>query len=89
MLLDKENNLIVVVNKGIDKVFQLTSKDDWASAEVTASTSPEDHFQNPTTATFIKSAVYVLNSKMNELSDSTKAPSHDFSIQKVQLKPVN
>ena len=89
MLIDNHNNLILIVNKGIDKVYQLTSNNNWRSAEVTAVTDAEDRFQNPTTATVQRGKIFVLNSKMNELSDSTKTPSKEYSLQALVLKPIN
>ncbi|MVM30462.1 gluconolaconase [Spirosoma sp. HMF4905] len=80
-------SLIVIQNKSVDKVFQLVSKDNWQTADVTAATSAEDRFQQPTTGTLVDGQCYVLNSKMNELADLTKRPSKEFSIQLVQFKP--
>ena len=88
MLFDKMGNLIVVQNKSVDKVYQLSSKDAWQSAEIEASTSAEDRFQQPSTVTMIGNQIYVLNSKMNELADPIKRPSKDFSIQLVEFKSV-
>jgi len=88
MLFDKSGNLVLVQNKGVDKVFQLASKDGWQSAEVIASTSAEDRFQQPSTNTLADNQVYVLNSKLNELSDPIKRPSKEFTIQLVQFRPV-
>jgi len=88
MMFDKSGNLILVQNKSVDKVYQLVSKDNWATAEVSAATSPEDRYQQPSTVTSNGNHIYVLNSKMNELADATKRPSKEFSIQLVEFKPV-
>ena len=88
LILDKDNNLIVVQNKGVNKAFRLSSTDGWASASVNAATMAEDLFQNPTTTTWQKDKLYALNAKINELSDSTKTPSKEFSLQVVKLRPV-
>ncbi len=87
MLLDG-NQLYLIQNKGVDKVFQLSSQDQWATAEVDASTAAEDRFQQPSTGTQADGKLYVLNSKMNELADPVKRPSKEFSIQLVELKPA-
>lgn len=86
LLLDKENNLILIQNKGVNKVFQIESTDNWKTAGVVASTSVEDGFQNPTTATSDTGNIFVLNSKMDELSDSTKNPSRVYSIQQAVFR---
>jgi sugar lactone lactonase YvrE len=86
LLLDKENNLILVQNKGVNKIFQIGSTDRWKTAEIIASTSVADGFQNPTTATANAADIFVLNSKMDELSDSTKNPSKAYSIQQAVFR---
>jgi sugar lactone lactonase YvrE len=88
MLIGTAGSLILIQNKSVDKVYQLTSTDNWQTAEVQSSTSAEDRFQQPSTGTMVNGQVYVLNSKMNELADSTKRPSKEFSIQLVEFKPA-
>ena len=88
MLTGTAGSLILVQNKSVDKVYQLTSTDNWQTAEVQGSTSAEDRFQQPSTGTMVNGQVYVLNSKMNELADPTKHPSKEFSIQLVQFRPA-
>jgi sugar lactone lactonase YvrE len=88
MLMGPSGNLILVQNKSVDKVHQLTSTDNWQTAEVQGSTSAEDRFQQPSTGTMANGQIYVLNSKMNELADPTKHPSKEFSIQLVQFRPA-
>lgn len=88
MLFDNTGTLVLVQNKSVDKIHQLSSADGWQTAELKASTSAEDRYQQPSTATMSGEQVYVLNSKMNELSDPVKRPSKDFSIQLVEFKPV-
>jgi len=88
LLLDEQNNLILIQNKGVNRVFKLSSNDDWKSAKVLAASNVEDRLQNPTTATINNGAFYILNSKMNELSDSTKNPSRTYSLQRVSLDPL-
>jgi sugar lactone lactonase YvrE len=86
LLIDKSNNLILIQNKGVNKVFKIRSPDNFVTAAV-VETSGSERFQNPTTATFAGGKIFVLNSKMNELQDSTKNPSDEFSIQEARLKP--
>ena len=81
--LDEEQNLILVQNKGVNRVFKLTSTDNWTTAKVSGKTSRDELFQNPTTLAWNKSELYVLNAKLNELSDSSMRPSDSFSFQKV------
>ncbi len=88
LLLTKNLELIVVQNNGINRVSKLSSQDNWTSAHVDSETTPTDHFAYPTTATFKGDQLYVLNSKLNELADSTITPSQDFSLQPAQFKPV-
>ncbi|MEJ7736343.1 MAG: hypothetical protein WKF97_02855 [Chitinophagaceae bacterium] len=88
LLWDSEGSLVLVQNKGIHKIFRLASTDNWASAEVKASTKAADRFHQPTTAAMKKNDIYVLNSKMNELSDPTLPPSKEFSLQVVRFQPV-
>ncbi len=86
MLLDKQNNLTVIVNKGINRAYRYMSNDNWKSATLAGSTSTLDRFNNPTTGFFKGSDTYLLNSKLNELSDSTKNPSKEFSVQLAKFK---
>lgn len=88
LLWDNQNNLVLIQNKGVDKTFQLNSKDNWQSAEILAATATTDRFQYPTTGVLQSGKVYVLNAKLNEINDSTKTPSKEFSLQLVQFKPV-
>jgi sugar lactone lactonase YvrE len=86
LLLDRKNNLVLVQNKGVNRVFEIESPDDWKTAKVIKATKVEDRLQNPTTSTLVADSIYVLNSKMNELSDSTKNPSRKYSLQVANLK---
>lgn len=86
MLLDKQNNLTVIVNKGINRAFRFTSKDNWNTATLMGSTATTDRFSNPTTGFMRGADTYLLNSKMNELSDSSKTPSKEFSVQLAKFK---
>lgn len=82
------NKLVLVQNKGANKIYQLSSTDNWASAEVKAATATEDRFQYPTTATLQDSRVWVLNAKLNENVDSSMLPSQEFSLQLARFLPM-
>lgn len=86
IVLDADGNLILAQNKGVNKIFRLTSTDNWNSAEVTGVTAAADNFQNPSTLTIADNRIYALNAKLNELTDSSRAPSTDFSLQFVYLR---
>lgn len=88
MVWQSPTTLAMVQNKGVNKIFQLTSNDNWATAEVKGATATLDNFQHPTTATVQDGRVWVLNSKMNELQDSSMTPSKEFSIQTAKFNPV-
>ena len=88
LLWDAAGNLALIQNKGVNKVFELVSNDNWESAEVKSTTLVVDRFHQPTTATLNMGKLYVLNSKMNELSDPTAQPSKEFSLQEVRFIPV-
>jgi sugar lactone lactonase YvrE len=88
LLWDAQGNLVLIQNKGTDKVYTLQSADGWRSAKVQKATSGEDRFQQPSTGTLYNGRVYVLNSKINELNDPTKPQSKAFSIQEAVMRPV-
>lgn len=89
ILMDAQNNLLLDQNKGVDKIYKISSGDDFVSAKIIASTSGTDRFQYPSTSTMKGNDLYVLNSKLNELKDSINPPSKEFSLQRVIFKPVN
>jgi sugar lactone lactonase YvrE len=88
LLLNDKNNLTVVVNGGTDKIYQLSSTDDWATAKVTASTVVADRFTYPTTATQNGKDIWVMNAQFNQLLDSNQVPVKNFAIQQVKYKPL-
>lgn len=88
MLLNDSSTLVLVVNGNNDKVFQLSSNDNWITAEIKATTLLVDRFSYPSTATFWKDDVWVMNAKFNELVDSNAVPSKNFAIQKAVFKPI-
>lgn len=89
LLWDQKGHLILVQNKGVNKIFILASSDEWQTATVVESTKGTDRFAQPSTATMdTKGKVYIMNSKLNELSDPTAPPSKEFSIQTAVFVPV-
>lgn len=88
MVLENSNDLIVVVNGGNDKIFRLTTQDNWASARLSGTTLIVDRFTYPATVTMRGKDLWIMNAKTNELMDSTSIPARIFAIQKAVLKPV-
>ena len=88
LLLNDKNNLTMVVNGGSDKIYQLTSTDNWVSAKATASTLTADRFTYPSTATANGKDIWVMNAQFNQLLDSNSVPVKKFAIQKVVYKPL-
>jgi sugar lactone lactonase YvrE len=88
LLLDDNKELVLIQNKGVNKIFRLVSADNWVTAKVTAATQAKDRFDFPSTATFNNKQVWVMNAKLHELSDSTKTFSRKFSIQQAVFVPV-
>jgi sugar lactone lactonase YvrE len=86
LAMDELKNLILVQNKGVNKVFKLSSSDGWKTAKIVGVTPSTERLQNPTTLSWNKKVLYVLNAKINELSDSTLKPSDEFSLQIVAFK---
>lgn len=82
------DNLVVSQNKGVNKAFLLATTNNWQSAEVKAGTALEDRFAQPSTLTMMNNDIYLLNSKLNELQDSTVPRSKEFSLQLVKLLPM-
>ncbi len=72
----------------MNKAFQISSNDNWITAEVQAATAMEDRFQYPTTGTMQDSRIWLLNSKLNENTDSSMTPSKEFSVKLVKFQPV-
>lgn len=88
LLLTGKEKLIVVQNGGSDKIYELTSMDNWSSAKLSASTLGADRFTYPSTATKAKDKVWIMNAKFSELTDSTSVPSKKFAIQHARLMPL-
>ncbi|WP_316795369.1 gluconolaconase [Pedobacter agri] len=88
LLLNDKNNLTMVVNGGSDKIYKLTSGDNWATAKVSASTTSTDRFTYPSTATMNGKDIWIMNAQFNQLLDSNSVPVKKFAIQKAIFKPV-
>ncbi|WP_205509955.1 hypothetical protein [Longitalea arenae] len=88
MLLNDRNTVTLLVNGGNEKLFKLTTEDNWASATTAATTLMIDRFTYPSTATFNGDDIWVMNAKFHDLNDSTAMPSKIFSIQKAVFKPI-
>lgn len=88
LLLTDKQKLVVVQNGGSDKIYELTSTDNWFSAKLSASTLVGDRFTYPSTATKANDKIWVMNAKFSELTDSTSVPSKKFAIQHARLIPI-
>ena len=88
LLLNRPDQLTVVVNGGNDKIFQLESTDNWASAKLSGTTLAADRFTYPATATLNANKVWVMNARFNELLDSNAVPAKNFAIQQAIFKPI-
>jgi sugar lactone lactonase YvrE len=88
LLLEGHRKLIVVQNGGSDKIYELTSDDNWLSATLTASTLVADRFTYPSTVTKANGKYWVMNAKFSEITDSTSVPSQKFAIQHARLLPL-
>jgi sugar lactone lactonase YvrE len=88
LLWDEQGNLVLVQNEGSHKIFRLRSANNWQSCELVAATSFEDRFSQPSTATLKGNTVFVLNSKLNELTDPMAKPSEEFSLQQAIFRSV-
>ncbi|RZK19503.1 MAG: gluconolaconase [Pedobacter sp.] len=88
LLLNAPDSLTVVVNGGNDKIFKLSSDDEWRTAKLSATTLIADRFTYPSTATLNAGQVWVMNARFNELVDSNSVPAKQFAIQKAVFKPV-
>lgn len=88
MLLTDRDKLTVVVNGGNDKIFQLSTTDNWQTAKLAATTLATDRFTYPSTATRRGQEIWIMNAKFNELVDSNSVPSQKFAMQLAVMKPV-
>ncbi|MET0462836.1 MAG: hypothetical protein ABW007_06770, partial [Chitinophagaceae bacterium] len=74
--------------KGTNKIFRLTSADNWQTANVIAATQSKDMFSYPSTATMRNKEIWIMNAKLHELADSANVPSKKFSIQLARFIPL-
>ncbi|HEV7780011.1 MAG TPA: hypothetical protein VGO58_02040 [Chitinophagaceae bacterium] len=88
LLINAEGHLVLVQNKGVNKVFELGSADNWKSASIVKATASADMFHQPSTCAQQQGKIYVVNSKLNELQDPGITPSKEFSLQVAVLRPV-
>ncbi|MCH5598833.1 hypothetical protein [Niabella ginsengisoli] len=88
MILNEPGQLTLAVNGGNDKIFQLTTEDNWGSAVLSATTLTADRFSYPATLTKSGEDIWVMNAKTNELVDSNAVPAKRFAIQKGIFKPI-
>lgn len=88
LVLNDNTTLTVVVNGGNDKIFRLTTEDNWKSAKLAATTLAADRFTYPATAAMSGNDIWVMNAKTNELADSNAVPAKKFALQLAKLKPV-
>ena len=88
LVLKDNKDLIVVQNGGSDKIYNLTSDDNWATAKLSASTLVADRFTYPSTAVKANDKIWVMNANFSELVDSTSVPSQKFTIQHARMMPL-
>ena len=86
--LDDNNNLTLVQNQSVNKIFKIATKDNWINASVTMATKAEAMFAQPSTAAKANNKTWIMNSKLNELADSMHIPSKKFSIQEAVFVAV-
>ncbi|KLT63596.1 SMP-30/gluconolactonase/LRE family protein [Pedobacter sp. BMA] len=88
LLLNAPDSLTIVVNGGNDKIFKLSTNDEWKTSKLSATTLIADRFTYPATVTLNGNHVWVMNARFNELVDSNSVPAKQFAIQKAVFKPV-
>lgn len=88
MIMNDDKTLTMVQNGGVNKVFKISSNDAWISATVTESTSVEDRFAFPSTATLSGTDTWVMNANFSEIVEGNNVPSKDFSIQLAVFRAV-
>lgn len=84
LLWTADGALVVIANSETNKVFKLTSTDDWASASIVNSVATGPVF--PTTGVTRNGGVYVLNAMLHVLfNPETKSHVEKFEIRKYML----
>lgn len=85
LLWASDGSLIVIANADTNKVFKLTSDDNWASAKIADSVATGPVFA--TTGVDINGNIYVLHAMLHVLfNPETKQQVESFEIHKVMLK---
>jgi DNA-binding beta-propeller fold protein YncE len=80
--------LTLVQNGGVNKVFKITTNDNWASAAVAEATSTEDRFAYPSTAALAGNETWIMNANFSELAEGNNVPSKKFSLQQAVFMPL-
>lgn len=88
IMFDGAGNLVLIQNKGVNKVYTISSGDNFMSAKITSATDGNDRFAQPSTGVVRSGKFWALNSKLNELTNKTLPPSVDFSLQEAVFKVV-
>lgn len=84
LVLKSDGSLLVIANGNTNKVFRLTSDDDWNSAKVTGSVDTGNVFS--TTGVEINGADYILDARLNVLFNPKSENQVDtFVIHKVDI----
>ncbi len=82
LILHNENELIVVSN-GSQKVHKIKTTDHWNTA--TEWEQANTTFTFPTTGVFAKNNYYILNAKLNEIFDAKAAKTSNFLLQEIKF----
>lgn len=82
LILDKDENLIVIANTETNKIFHLSSKNEWESSKLLSEIATEPNF--PTTGTTVGDQYYYIESKLNNLFAGNTNDSF-FEIKKIQF----
>lgn len=82
------NTISLVQNQGTNKVFRIATTDNWASAKVTGMTPSSLLLGQPSTTAMMNGQLWVLNSKLNELADSSMGRSMKFKLSKVNFESL-
>lgn len=88
IMIDGTGNLVLIQNKGVNKVYTISSGDNFMSAKVVSATDGNDRFAQPSTGIMRNGKFWALNSKLNELTNKTMPPSVEFSLQEAVFRPV-
>ncbi len=81
LVLGKKNELLVISNIA-QKVFKLSTRNNWATANHTQEIATVNTF--PTTGVYVNGNFMVLNAKLNELFDPKAVKTSDFMLQQIK-----